>query len=219
MEIKPGLVGCKIMLDLSPAMINDRAARHGFDPWQLRTPLTKNALHGAPYGLDNGCFGGRLPKAWFRLLDEAKTNPPLWATSPDVVGSARRTLELFPLFAKVMWGVPRALVLQDGIGDFDIPWDEIVCVFIGGSDNFKSSDEAMQAAITARLLNKWVHVGRVNNAFRALQWVDIADSIDGSGISKYDHMLKNVLDAIMKRSKQIDIFSGHDGEDQNEDIT
>lgn len=176
--------GTHIMLDCSKRKIEELTEKHQYEFWQLRTPLTAYGLAGVPYGLDNGCFSGDIPKAWDRLLEEAKKAPPLWACSPDVVGSARRTLELWPRFARKMNGIPRALVLQDGIGEFDIPWGEVACVFIGGSDTFKESAEARHAAIAARLLGKWVHVGRVNTVERLAQWVDIADSIDGSGISR-----------------------------------
>ena len=194
--VAPGMVGCMVMLDKSPAGIDRLEKLFGFEAWQLRTPLTEYALSGRPYGLDNGCFSGRLPDRWPRLIRQCREFPPLWATAPDVVGSARRTLELWPRFARAMVGVPRALVLQDGIGDFDIPWDELACVFVGGTDAFKSSAEARAAAVTGKMLGKWVHVGRVNTPLRAAEWVDIADSIDGSGLSRYDHMLEAVLDVL-----------------------
>jgi hypothetical protein len=69
-------------------------------------------------------------------------------------------------------------------------------VFIGGSDAFKIAPEAIQAAQCAKMLGKWVHVGRVNEAKRVRNWIGLADSIDGSGISRFDHMLENVLSAI-----------------------
>ena len=199
---RPGAQPCRIMLDLSPTAIRDRAQRFGFEPWQLRTPLTRNALAGLPYGLDNGCFGGSIPPGWHRLIEEAKASRPLWATSPDVVGSARRTMELWPRFARTMMGLPRALVLQDGIGEFAIPWEEVTCVFVGGTDVFKVSAEARAAATAARMLGKWVHVGRVNTAERAAYWRDLADSVDGSGASRYDHMLANVLAGLSGISTQ-----------------
>jgi hypothetical protein len=121
---------------------------------------------------------------------------------PDVVGSARRTLELWPFFTRELNGLPKALVLQDGIGEFDIPWGEFACVFIGGSDAFKLSDEAFQAARAAKILGKLVHVGRVNEDKRVKAWMGLADSIDGSGISRFDHMLGEVLDVIRGDEKQ-----------------
>ena len=176
---------CRVLLDLSPEAIDERAKKHDVEFWQLRTPLTRFRIHGGiPYALDNGCFGGSLPSAWSRMIGEARHDRPLWAASPDVVGSARRTLELWPKFADELRGIPRALVIQDGIGDFDIPWHELVCVFVGGSDAFKSSDEARHTAVAAKILGKLVHVGRVNTYERAAEWASLADSYDGSGISR-----------------------------------
>ena len=96
----------------------------------------------------------------------------------------------------------RALVLQDGIGDFSIPWNEISAVFVGGSDNFKISPECIRACKTANIMGKWVHVGRVNGPERLKNWLGLADSIDGSGISKYDHMLATVVDVLKNEEKQ-----------------
>jgi len=144
----------EIMLDLSPAAIRERSKQHDFQMWQLRTPLPKYAIEG------------------------------VYPYLPDVVGSARRTMDLFSYFEQATNGLPRALVLQDGIGDVSIPWGKIHAVFIGGTDSFKSSPEAFAAARCARMLGKWVHVGRVNTARRAREWLGVADSIDGSGISR-----------------------------------
>lgn len=184
----------KILLDLSPTMIAERRERYGFDFWQLRTPLTKYARAvGIPYGLDNGCFKEFYRAVWERLLDEADQDRPIFVCLPDVVGDAQRTAELFEIFWTRTQELPRALVLQDGIERVRIPWDDITAVFIGGSDQFKFSPQALAAARTAKMLGKWVHVGRVNTAARVRNWLDLADSIDGSGISRYDHMLEDVL--------------------------
>lgn len=181
------------MLDCSPKKIAEYTERYGVEFWQLRTPLTQYALAGVPYGLDNGCFSTFNENAWDRLLEDAKVCTPKFVCLPDIVGDARRTLELFTQFENKTWGLPRALVLQDGIGDYNIEWDKLSAVFVGGSDNFKISPEAINACKTAKILGKWVHVGRVNTADRVKNWIGLADSIDGSGISKYDHMLESVL--------------------------
>ena len=186
----------KIMLECSPNKIHEYRQRYGVDFWQLRTPLTKYALAGVPYGLDNGCFKRFKQKTWSRLLDEAEEQRPKFVCLPDVVGDAVRTLDLFEAFERRTNGLPRALVLQDGIGNHRINWDKLTAVFVGGSDKFKISQEAMNACKTAKMLGKWVHVGRVNTAERVRVWMGVADSIDGSGISKYDHMLESVLDVI-----------------------
>ena len=186
----------KIMLDCSPKKIHEYRERYGVDFWQLRTPLTQYALAGVPYGLDNGCFKRFNEKAWSRLLNEAEENMPKFVCLPDMVGDAVRTLDLFDAFESKTNGLPRCLVLQDGIGNHRIDWNKLSAVFVGGSDAFKINEEAMNACKTAKMLGKWVHVGRVNTAQRVRHWLGVADSIDGSGISQYDHMLENVLAAI-----------------------
>lgn len=196
----------RIMLDKSPANIAERTQQFGYEFWQLRTPLTRYALAGVPYGLDNGCFKTFKRNEWMTLVDQARQNPPVFVCAPDIVGDARRTLELFERFEQILQGLPIALVLQDGIGALEIPWDRIAAVFVGGSDSFKISQEAFAACKTAKILDKWVHVGRVNTSARAEQWVGIADSIDGSGLSQYDHMLKDVLSVIQNEVKQQDLI-------------
>jgi hypothetical protein len=186
----------KIMLDCSPAKIAEYRERYDFDFWQLRTPLTNYRRAPVPYGLDNGCFKEFYRKAWERLLLAARTDTPVFVCLPDIVGDAARTMELFEHFAPLTEGLPRALVLQDGIERTRIPWTDLAAIFIGGSDQFKYSREAIAAAKTARMLGKWVHVGRVNTAKRVDNWLEYADSCDGSGLSMYDHMLEDALSAI-----------------------
>ncbi|CAB4121254.1 hypothetical protein UFOVP154_60 [uncultured Caudovirales phage] len=189
------------MLDCSPAKIIEYRERYDWDFWQLRTPLTNYArCPGVPYGLDNGCFKTFDRKAWERLVFQAqlekKEDQPVFVTLPDVVGDAQRTVELFHHFRWGTAGLKRCLVLQDGIGRVALDWYMFDAVFIGGTDAFKVSAEARSAARTAKMLGKWVHVGRVNTAARVLDWIDLADSLDGSGISRYDHMLEGVLMAL-----------------------
>jgi hypothetical protein len=196
----------KILLDQSPAKIAELTARYGYEFWQLRTPLTRYAYAGKPYGLDNGCFSQFDKQTWLRMIGEARKVAPIFACAPDIVGDAQRTIELFDQFYGDMLGVPKALVLQDGIGNCTIPWNRITAVFIGGSDAFKVSAECRSACKAAKMLDKWVHVGRVNTAKRVRDWIGIADSIDGSGISMYDHMLEDVLMAIRGEHPQTELM-------------
>ena len=186
----------RILLDKSPRHIAEYTERYGHDFGQLRTPLTRNKIADTDWALDNGCFSGGLSPAWTRMVEEAQKHAAMWVALPDIVGSARRTLELFAYFERETAGVKRALVLQDGIGDVTIPWRKIDAVFIGGSDAFKIAPEAIQAAKCAKMIGKSVHVGRVNEPKRVRNWIDLADTIDGSGISMYDHMLEAVLATI-----------------------
>ena len=196
----------KIMLDCSPAKIEEYSKKYNYSFAQLRTPLTAYGLSGQVYGLDNGCFSKFNKKTWRRLVAEAKDNPPVFVCAPDIVGDARRTLELFDQFYDEIYPLPIALVLQDGIGNFDIDWNRVNAVFVGGSDAFKVSDEAINACKVAKMLDKWVHVGRVNTAGRVSRWIGLADSIDGSGISKYDHMLEAVLFEILGNKPQQELI-------------
>jgi len=192
----------RVMLDCSPAKISAYCERYDFEFWQLRTPLTSYALSGKPWGLDNGCFSGSLSDRWRAMLDEAESDRPVFVALPDIVGSARRTMDLFEVFEHETAGLPRALVLQDGINEVAIPWRKIDAVFVGGTDRFKTSDEAIAAIKCAKMLGKWVHVGRVNTPPRTEFFLGLADSIDGSGISRYDHMLEAVLATIRDEHPQ-----------------
>jgi hypothetical protein len=200
----------KIMLDCSPAKIEEYSKRYNYNFGQLRTPLTAYALSDKVYGLDNGCFSKFEKKKWRRLVAEAKEqeliNQPKFVCSPDIVGDARRTLELFDQFYDEISPLPVCLVLQDGIGNFKIDWDRVDAVFVGGSDAFKVSNEAFNACKAAKMLDKWVHVGRVNTAQRVSNWMGLADSIDGSGISKYDYMLEAVLTEILGEKAQKELI-------------
>lgn len=198
----------KIMLDCSPSKIKSLSEKYGrYDFWQLRTPLTGYKYAGVPYGLDNGCFTRFDEKKWKLMIEEAKTHGDncQWVTLPDVVGSAIRTCELFEKFAHTTNGVKRALVLQDGIGSVNINWRLVTGgVFIGGSDNFKISKEAFDAARCAKFYKLKVHVGRVNTPQRLRNWIGLADSIDGSGISRFsDAMLEKIINEIRGDDNQI----------------
>ena len=70
-----------------------------------------------------------------------------------------------------------------------IPWDEIVAVFIGGTDDFKLGRHGAACVKAAKALGKWVHVGRVNTPGRLEYFEDLgADSCDGTGLARYSHM-------------------------------
>ena len=200
MDSKPMI----IMLDVSTKKHNTIAPRltaRSVALGQLRTPLTGyQTTLGVPLGIDNGCFGGCINRsAWRRIVEEDAKNPQLkFVALPDVVGDARRTLELYEQFAgeSFLQGVPRALVIQDGIEGLPIPWGSISAIFIGGTNRFKDGDGPTFPVFLPSLLLPLTHVGRVNTFARAKHWMHIADSCDGSGMSRYDHMLAAVVDAL-----------------------
>ena len=195
----------RVLLDSSLRYREAAEQKHGSVFYQLLTPLTRYAYAGVPYAIDNGCFARFDKPAWLKMLDEARERParPIFVTLPDVVGSAKRTAELFERFLMDTRGLPRALVLQDGVENERIWWEELDAVFVGGSDAFKYSCFAMEAAKAAKILGKHVHVGRVNTPGRVDYWRGVADTIDGSGISRYTHMLDAVMAEINCDKPQI----------------
>lgn len=178
------------------------ASELGCEVGQLLTPLTRYRLQdkSRPWAIDNGAFSGFDEPSFRALLArESETDGCLFVTAPDVVGSARRTLEVFERVRDSLEGWPVALAAQDGQQDLPIPWDDIAAIFIGGSTEFKVSRPAEHIIRAAQILGKWVHVGRVNDPKRFAHFEDLGvDSIDGTGIARYTHM----REAIAKRDYQ-----------------
>ncbi len=180
----------------------------GCEVGQLLTPLTRYKLRNpdAPWAIDNGAFSGFKVAEFMSLIEREghHRNKCLFVTAPDVVGSARRTLEVFEhWFPKLSrWRI--ALVCQDGQENLPIPWGHIHAVFIGGSTNWKGSAAVVQIIQAAQILGKHVHVGRVNRAERWKHFENLGvDSVDGSGIARYSHM----REAIADRHLQGDLLS------------
>jgi|ERR1051326_3161656 hypothetical protein len=162
---------------------------------QLITPLTEFANRGGTFAIDNGAFSNFDSRKFLRLLERNKAHRDkcIFVAAPDVVGSARRTLEVFHHWFPKLHGWPIALVAQDGQEDLPIPWHAIEAVFIGGSTQFKLSPAAAQIVKAAKAIGKWVHIGRVNTPERFDYFLSLgADSIDGSGIARYSHMRREL---------------------------
>ena len=174
---------------------------------QLLTPLTRFTLRepGRPWAIDNGAFSRFNATGFLSLLEREKHHQEncLFVAVPDVVGSARRTLEAFERWKGRLSGWKLALVCQDGQEDLPIPWEDIAAVFIGGSTAWKCSPQSAACIKAAKALGKWAHVGRVNHASRFRHFEDLgADSIDGSGLAQYSHM----REAIAKRHYQGELY-------------
>ena len=185
-----------VLLDTSELVANAET-EIGFECGELLTPLTRRAWEGRRYGIDNGAFSKFDAKDFLSLLDRQKPHQGqcLFVAVPDVVGSARRTLEVFRHWAPELAGAgwPLALVAQDGLEDLDVPWEQIAAVFVGGSTEWKIGRHAEAVVKAAKALGKWVHVGRVNTPERLDRVIAMgADSIDGTGISRFSWMRKNI---------------------------
>ena len=113
-----------------------------------------------------------------------------------MVGSAIRTLEIFEHWRHNLSGWPIALVAQDGQENLPIPWHEIQAVFIGGSTQWKDGPHAAAIVRTAKILGKWVHIGRINTPGRFEKFEELgADSMDGSGLAHYSWMRERIYNA------------------------
>src|SRR5581483_10522067 len=96
---------------------------------QLLTPLTRYLPQNPDqeYAIDNGGFSGFDRASFERLLAKHKDRQHLcrFVALPDVVASARRTLEAFDHWYPQLDGWKKALVAQDGQENLPIPWDRI----------------------------------------------------------------------------------------------
>jgi hypothetical protein len=188
-----------VMLD-TPDDLTECETELGLPVEQLFTPLTRRLPQrpAARFAIDNGAFGKFNREGFIRILEKHKDRRDLcrFVALPDVVASARRTLEAFELWQGILEGWPRALVAQDGIENLPIPWVAIDAIFIGGSTKFKLSKDAADVIRTAKILGKWVHAGRVNTPGRLEYFEDLGtDSIDGTGLAQYTWMRQRIYKA------------------------
>lgn len=174
---------------------------------QLFTPLTRfnPQDRSAMFAIDNGAFSSFNRRAFEALLERERPRKSLcrFVAVPDVVGSARRTLEVFDYWYKQIHDWPLALVAQDGQENLPIPWELIEAIFIGGTTGWKLSDNASAVIKAAKAMGKWVHIGRVNRPGRFEYFEKLgADSIDGTGIARYSWM----REAIYERDTKPGLF-------------
>lgn len=195
----------KFLIDTQQDTLRRRMETSNLILGQLLTPLTGYSDWGGIYAVDNGAFSGFPAEKFERLLKRQETagqerlQDCLFVTVPDIIGNVRRTMELWRhrdrWFADRAphWGNRVALVAQDGLEDWDIPWQEIRTLFIGGGDPWKDSKAVADIVRAAKTLGLWVHVGRVNTSKRFEHFLQLgADSCDGSGVAMYDHMLERI---------------------------
>ncbi len=186
-----------VMLDTSQPL-DDCSRELGCDVEQLFTPLTYR-LPQQPeqrFAIDNGAYAKFDPDTFLRLLERERPRRDLcrFVAVPDVVGDARRTLEVFATWSRRLSDWPLALVCQNGQEHLPIPWGKIDAVFIGGDTDWKMSAPAAACVKAAKALGKWVHAGRVNtpNRFDYFERLG-ADSLDGTGLARYSHMRHDIF--------------------------
>ena len=139
------------------------------------------------WALDNSCFTKEFDIDRYKNKISKLSpymNKCLFVVMPDVVGDAKKTMDLYlewhDVFSEL--DVPLAFVCQDGQLPNEIP--DCDAIFIGGSNEFKLSPRAVKCMDWGRSHGKWVHVGRVNT-WKRIQWAyeNGADSVDGTCIA------------------------------------
>lgn len=180
----------------------------GCDVEQLFSPLTrfKDRHPDRKKAADNGGFKGLDIPALLALLEREQHQIEMFrfVACPDIVASARRTLELFEFWKHRLCRWPLALVAQDGQEHLPIPWNEITAIFIGGSTQWKMSKHAADIIKTSKAMEKWVHVGRVNDPKRWSHFEALGvDSVDGTGIAQYSHMRIAIRDRFKNQQAEL----------------
>lgn len=154
------------------------------------------------WAADNGAFT-KSPKGFdpvkFRAMLQRETlsefaGSCLFVVAPDrlvvlpdgtVVGDAAGTLEQFPAWAQEIRaaGFPVALVAQNGLETMldRVPWGLVDVLFIGGSTEWKLSEEARVCIAEAKHRGKMTHMGRVNSLTRLSRATEmLIDTADGT---------------------------------------
>lgn len=175
---------------------------------QLFTPLTRYSpqRHESKFCIDNGAFSKFEASSFLSLLKREYSRKGLcrFVAVPDVVGSARRTLECFDFWSTHLQEWPLAFVCQDGQENLPIPWDRVAALFIGGSTDWKMGPHASACIRACKVMGKWCHVGRVNTPGRFEYFEKLgADSIDGTGLSRYSWM----REAVYRNRVEPDLFT------------
>lgn len=166
----------------------------------VMSPAQGNLLPpSAPFAIDNGCGPGKDGEpgtgypgdcAYLELLSHLSAQSRrrcLFATAPDVLGDARATIARSARFVyrvRASFGLPVALVAQDGLECLDVPWSWFDVLFLGGSTAWKLGPHARRLTAEAKARGKHVHMGRVNSLRRLRYAAAIGcDSADGTFIA------------------------------------
>lgn len=156
----------------------------------LSGSLTQAIRSKLPWAVDNGSFTRFDFQKFSNILNFCFRGKAMWVASPDVVANAKQTLANFNIWKNEIKArrIPLAFVAQDGIEDIEIPWQEFECLFIGGTTEFKLSNQSKDLCLEAKKQDKIVHMGRVNSFSRAKLAFDWGvDSVDGSGFARFEN--------------------------------
>lgn len=165
----------------------------------LVTPRTRTdqlatlADAGLHWAVDNDCFNALDKTAFVSMLKSVAGVPGcLFVSAPDVVADARATLLRFELWQPAIrhYGLPVALVAQDGLENCSFDWRDFDALFIGGTTAWKLGAAAAALAREAKERGKHIHLGRCNSN-RRLRYAQAigCDSVDGTGYAKFSRSM------------------------------
>jgi hypothetical protein len=181
----------------NPSTPRVRAAMAAGRLGAILSPAQGNRIPAAAqFIIDNGCGpgkdgqpGGGYPgnRAYLELLSHLSAQSRrrcLFAVAPDVLCDAEATIARLDPFSgriRAWFGLPVAMVAQDGLERLDVPWQSFDVLFLGGSTEWKLGLAARRLAGAAKARGKRVHMGRVNS-LRRLRYADAigCDSADGT---------------------------------------
>jgi hypothetical protein len=193
----------------------------------ILTPRQRNRLPaGALFCIDNNCGPGKdgqagtgYPgdRAYLQFLSHLSAQSRrrcVFATAPDVLGDAAATIERSARFVyrvRAWFGLPVALVAQDGLEDLDVPWTWFDALFLGGSTEWKLGAAARALTAEAKARGKHVHMGRVNSLARLRYARAIGcDSADGTHLAfAPDVNLPEVLGWLREVNQQGTLWEAH----------
>lgn len=146
-------------------------------------PITEGRL----WGLDSGAFTGKFVESrWLtyvsRMQEYASTC--LFVVVPDVWADAEQSLRLFETYAPQLTGsgLPLAYAVQDGAEHLPLPPCD--AIFIGGTNEWRSSQAVPQLIDAAKARGIGVHLGRVNSRQRVIDAHGMGiDSVDGTYVA------------------------------------
>lgn len=151
-------------------------------PFALKSIQAKTIL---PCYADNEAYKGLNKIKFMRMISLLQPNDIQWLVMPDAVGNAEKTTKYFHMLYPSLRRFKLAYVLQDNVTPEMIPYDLITTVFVGGSTEFKMSAHTLDLCKDAKMKGKNVHVGRVGSIKRLKHFLCVADTIDGSGWSRF----------------------------------
>ena len=204
-----------IALDQSMKKIDELMWDYDVKLWQFRTPLTRYHSGNVPYILDNGAYSydsfgewkQNIGPSWLAMVEATRSIPGErchFVNMVDRPGDWHITLALFRKYKSLIpMKSKRMITLQDGANIMSVPWNEIGGVFVGGSTKWKQSSQARKITRYARDNDYWVHVGRVNTWRRMDSWFGECDSIDGSGIARYEHMFDKAASYVKENQDKL----------------